>query len=76
VCHALLKAREALMVRFRPILAVHDVTEQQGRVVRMLGETGPLEVTELAKRASVLDPSLTRIIRTLEDRGLIRSPRD
>jgi homoprotocatechuate degradation regulator HpaR len=73
---ALLRAREAVMGRFRPILAAHDVTEQQWRVIRVLGETSPLDATELADRACVLAPSLTRIIKALEDRGLITRERD
>src|SRR5262245_61339658 len=73
---ALLRAREAVMVRFRPILAARDVTEQQWRVVRVLGEESPLDATELAERACVLAPSLTRIIKALEDRRLITRERD
>lgn len=73
---ALLRAREAVMGRFRPILAAHDVTEQQWRVIRVLGETSPLDATELADRACVLAPSLTRIIKALEDRSLITRERD
>ena len=36
---ALLRARETVMHRFRPLLASHDLTEQQWRVIRVLGET-------------------------------------
>ena len=59
------------MSKFRPMLARHDVTEQQWRVIRVLGEASPLDATEVAERASILAPSLTRIIKALEDRGLI-----
>jgi homoprotocatechuate degradation regulator HpaR len=68
---ALLRAREVVMARFRPMLARHDITEQQWRVLRVLAETGPLEATELADRASILPPSLTRIIRAMEERKFI-----
>ncbi|AKR54915.1 transcriptional regulator [Devosia sp. H5989] len=68
---SLLRAREAVMSNFRPMLARHDVTEQQWRVIRVLGENSPLDATEVAERASILAPSLTRIIKTLEDRGYI-----
>ena len=68
---ALLRAREALMAHFRPLLAAHDLTEQQWRVIRVLGERGTLDASEVADRAFILAPSLTRIIRTLEERGLI-----
>src|SRR5690349_9542348 len=68
---ALLRAREAVMARFRPMLASHDVTEQQWRVLRVLSEAGPLEATELADRANVLAPSLTRMLKALEQRKFI-----
>ena len=64
------------MEEFRPMLAHHDVTEQQWRVVRVLAEAGKLDATEVALRASILAPSLTRIIRNLEDRKLIKRKKD
>lgn len=67
----LLRAREATMARFRPMLARHGVTEQQWRVLRVLDDAGSLEPTELAVRAAVLPPSLTRIVKTLENRKLV-----
>lgn len=73
---ALLRAREAVMARFRPVLAAHDVTEQQWRVIRVLAEESPLDASDVADRACVLAPSLTRIIKTLEDSGLITRERD
>lgn len=68
---ALLRARELVMERFRPMLQAHGVTEQQWRVLRVLHETDALEATELAKRASILAPSLSRIIKALDSRNLI-----
>ncbi|TWH33680.1 MULTISPECIES: homoprotocatechuate degradation operon regulator HpaR [unclassified Aminobacter] len=73
---ALLRAREAVMARFRPVLQAQDVTEQQWRVIRVLAEQSPLDATELADRACILAPSLTRIIRSLEERGLVLRERD
>lgn len=72
---ALLRAREAVMMRFRPMLSQHGVTEQQWRVIRVLSEEGPLGATEVADRAAILGPSLTRIIKTLERRRMITSRR-
>mgnify|MGYP001184998583 FL=1 len=69
---ALLRAREVVMAHFRPMLARHDITEQQWRVLRELGESGPLEATELANRASILPPSLTRIIKAMVERKFIK----
>lgn len=69
---ALLRAREAAMRRFRPLLAEHDLTEQQWRVLRALTATdGPVEPTVLAERTFLLPPSLSRILSNLEGRGLI-----
>lgn len=68
---SLLKAREAVMSSFRPVLVAHDITELQWRALRVLEESGPLEAAELSERAFIQSPSLTRIIKSLEERGLI-----
>ncbi|ABQ62880.1 homoprotocatechuate degradation operon regulator, HpaR [Brucella abortus 01-4165] len=73
---ALLRAREAVMSHFRPMLAQHDITEQQWRVIRILAETDIVDASEMAERAFILAPSLTRIIRSLEERGIITKTRD
>ncbi len=73
---ALLRAREAVMARFRPILDAHDINEQQWRVIRVLAEHDSLDATELAARANILAPSLTRMIRALAARSLIRRGKD
>jgi homoprotocatechuate degradation regulator HpaR len=67
----LMRAREAVMGRIRPILRSHDVTEQQWRVLRTLAGAGELEVTQLAERVFMRPPSLSRILRDLADRGLL-----
>jgi homoprotocatechuate degradation regulator HpaR len=67
----LLRARESVMARFRPLLAAHGMTEQQWRVLRVLNESGPLDATRLSKRCCILKPSMTLILRTLADRKLI-----
>ncbi|PSJ65141.1 homoprotocatechuate degradation operon regulator HpaR [Kumtagia ephedrae] len=72
----LLRAREAVMSHFRPILAAHDVSEQQWRVIRVLSEEGTLDATEVAEKAFILPPSLTRMIRSLEERGFITRQKD
>ena len=61
----LLRARESLMLSFRPMLAKHKITEQQWRVLRVLGEKGPCDAGKLAENACILAPSLSRIINTL-----------
>ncbi|UFZ06858.1 homoprotocatechuate degradation operon regulator HpaR [Bradyrhizobium ontarionense] len=69
---ALLRAREAVMRQFRPSLREHGLTEQQWRILRALAAVDAIEVTELARVAFLLGPSLSRILRDLEARGLIQ----
>jgi homoprotocatechuate degradation regulator HpaR len=68
---SLLRAREAVMRQFRPSLRDHDLTEQQWRILRALASVDTIEVTELARVAFLLGPSLSRILRDLEARHLI-----
>ncbi|ATN36863.1 homoprotocatechuate degradation operon regulator HpaR (plasmid) [Rhizobium sp. ACO-34A] len=68
---ALLRAREAMASRFRPIFALYDITDAQWRVLRVLDEAEMLTASDVARRAMIQGPSLTRIIRTLNERGLI-----
>jgi len=68
----LLRAREAVMGRIRPVLNAHGLTEQQWRVLRMLSATDEEEVTRLAAAAFLHAPSLSRILRDLGERGLIQ----
>ncbi len=65
------------MAGFRPVLARHGITEQQWRVLRVLSEIGkPLDASNLAFRASILPPSLTRILKMLSERQMISVIRD
>ena len=63
---AMLRAREAMMLSFRPVLAKHRFTEQQWRVLRVLGEKGTSDAGQVAFDACILAPSLSRIIGKLE----------
>lgn len=72
----LLLAREAVMDRFRPSLREHGVTEQQWRVLRALEENGTLDLGELSKVSCLLGPSLTRIIRALEEKAYVTRTSD
>lgn len=67
---ALLRARETVMGPIREMLSHSDINEQKWRVLRVLDERGPSELTVVAKEACLLLPSLTRIIRAMEDEGL------
>ena len=59
------------MRQFRPSLREHGLTEQQWRILRALAAIDGAEVTELARTAFLLGPSLSRILRDLEARHLI-----
>jgi homoprotocatechuate degradation regulator HpaR len=69
---ALLRAREAVMFHMRPILRAHGFTEQQWRVLRKLDPAVPIDKTTLSFRATLLMPSLLRILKDLEEADLIR----
>jgi len=69
---ALMRARESVMRHFRPALAEFDLTEQQWRVLRALRDAdGPVSVGELAERTFLLGPSLSRMLASMDERGLI-----
>ena len=72
----LLKAREAAMSRFRPMLRRHGLTEQQWRVIRALAAYDTIDASELAKRSFLLAPSLTRILQFLEQEKLVKRSSD
>lgn len=67
----LLRSREAVMDRFRPMLASAKITEQQWRVLRGLSEHGEVEAGKLAYIACILPQSLSRIARNFEKKNLI-----
>jgi homoprotocatechuate degradation regulator HpaR len=73
---ALLRTREIVMQQFRPHLTELGLTEQQWRVLRVLGEDGPSEAGQVAERACILPPSLSRIIKTLEAQNYLKSGSD
>tara|TARA_R110002049_G_scaffold10127_3_gene50366 strand:- start:69222 stop:69662 length:441 start_codon:yes stop_codon:yes gene_type:complete len=68
---ALLRARETVMAPIRIMLNQSGISEQKWRVIRVLDESGPMEQTTLAQAACLLLPSLTRMLRAMEDEGLL-----
>src|SRR5688500_15628704 len=72
----LLQARESLMLRTRPSLREHGLSDQQWRVLRVLGEHGTVETGRVAREAYILGPSLTGVLARMERDGLIRRERD
>lgn len=69
---SLLRARESVMRHFRSSLRAHGLTEQQWRILRALSTNDEIEVAKLAEVAYLLGPSLSRILRDLELRRLVR----
>lgn len=68
---ALLRARETVMAPLREMMAKSDINEQKWRVLRVVQENGPMELSAVAHEACILQPSLTRMIRPMEEDGLI-----
>ncbi|MGH7089402.1 MAG: MarR family transcriptional regulator [Stellaceae bacterium] len=68
----LLRARDAVMQRFRPHLRRQGLTDQQGRVLRTLAEVTVLEMGALAAYTCVHPASLSRIIPGLARKALVR----
>lgn len=73
---ALLRAREKIMAPVREMLAQSGVSEQKWRILRVLEEAGPLDQSLLAQNACLQLPSLTRILRAMEDQGLVARETD
>lgn len=67
----LMRARETVMAPIRQMLNESGITEQQWRILRVLSEGGPQDASRLAKRACILLPSLTRISRSMIEKGHI-----
>ena len=67
----LMRAREAVMRRFRPHLAAHGFSDQQWRIVRALNDAGSMEIGALAAQCQIHAASLSRMLPTLARLGLI-----
>lgn len=72
----LLQAREAVMAHTRPSLREHALSDQQWRVLRVLGEHGAVETGRVAREAFILGPSLTGVLARMERDNLIARSRD
>jgi homoprotocatechuate degradation regulator HpaR len=72
----LLQARESVMAHTRPSLREHGLSDQQWRVLRVLGEQGTVETGKVAREAYILGPSLTGVLARMERDGLVKRERD
>ena len=68
----LLLARESTMSLFRPMLRSFGLTDQQWRVLRVLAGCDDIEAFELSQQSMILPPSLTRIVKNLEEDRLVK----
>lgn len=73
---ALLRAREVVMEPIREMLSKSQISEQKWRVLRVVEELGPIEQSAVAKQACLLLPSLTRLIQSMEQEGLLERRED
>jgi len=64
------------MAHTRPSLRQHALSDQQWRVLRVLGENGTVETGRVAREAFILGPSLTGVLNRMERDGLISRARD
>lgn len=72
----LVRAREVLLSHWRDVLTDMGFTEQQWRVLRVTAELGPLDISKLSEETALHMPSVTRILRTLEEGGYVSRRRD
>ena len=68
----LLLARETTMSLFRPMLRSFGLPDQQWRVLRVLAGCDNIEAFELSQQSMILPPSLTRILKNLEEDRLVK----
>jgi homoprotocatechuate degradation regulator HpaR len=67
----LMRAREAVMRRFRPHLLARGFSDQQWRIVRALADAGRMEIGELSEECQIHPASLSRMLPKLASEGLI-----
>lgn len=70
---ALLRARQATAHKFKPHTDAAGLTQPQWRVIRALAAGEPLDVVTLASRCVLMQPSVSRLLKGLEERGLVET---
>ncbi len=68
----LLRARRVVASKFNEALRQHNLTEAQWRVISSLARSDGVDLATIANRIDLLGPSVSRILRDLEGRGLVR----
>ena len=67
----LMRAREAVMRRFRPHLLSRGFSDQQWRIIRALAGSGRLEIGTLSAQCQIHPASLSRMLPKLARAGFI-----
>ena len=71
IAAVMLSAKESVIAPMRPKLREFNITEPQWRVMRVINDRGATDATGLAEVGLLHAPSVTRILKELEDRKLI-----
>lgn len=67
----MLGTKEAIVAPMRPKLREYNITEPQWRVMRVINDRGATDATGLAEVGLLHAPSVTRILKDLEERKLV-----
>ena len=67
----LIGAKEAVLAPMRPKLREYNIPEPQWRVLRVINDRGATDASGLAEVGLLHAPSVTRILKELEARGLL-----
>ncbi|OHC55856.1 MAG: hypothetical protein A3D16_17585 [Rhodobacterales bacterium RIFCSPHIGHO2_02_FULL_62_130] len=70
---ALLRARQATAHKFKPHTDAAGLTQPQWRVIRALAAGEALDVATLAARCVLMQPSVSRLLKGLQDRSIIET---
>ncbi len=70
---ALLRARQATAHKFKPHTDAVGLTQPQWRVIRALAVGEALDVATLSTRCALMQPSVSRLLKGLQDSGLIQT---
>ena len=72
----LLRLRDAMRLFFRPVLRRHALSDQNWRILKVLGERGPTDMTALGLGAVIPPASASRMVSRMEASGLLRRRAD
>lgn len=67
----LLRLRDGMKEQFKPILKNHGMTDQNWRILKVVVDFGPIEVTQISRAAVIPPASLSRILPKMEAAKLV-----